>query len=326
MLGVRSFSHTYRKRQLAPIKAYLPSYSLGAHNRRYISSVTSGNVGSDSAQGSRTSRVAWATRVMAAGITVILALRFLEDKAEVESHGLSDSVYTAWEIFNVEQVSPSASVFTLKAKPGATVSGFVPLSSVSIKEPNSNIQRPYTILSLEEDRIKILVKRYDGGELSRFIHSRKLEAELFLKRVPSEYTLPEKVPSKFVLISGGTGVATSYQLLRHFATLPAQDRPEVRVLYASVNEDEVYLQEEFKELKESLGGKLHIEYFIDSWGAVIDSKDVQNAYRDWESATTLVCGSDGFVEFIAGRKPEIGQGSIGGLLAANGIGENVWKL
>lgn len=327
LLASRTFSHSYRERQLAHLKAYLPSNSLRLGSRR-ISSVPllTHLTESDGATKMR-SRRAWLLRGLGASFTVYLCLRLLSREEAAENVGLNDKTYVPFTITDKEQVSPTASIFTLSNKAGTIADVSTPVQSISIKEPNANVQRPYTILSADGLSIKILVRRYEGGELSRYIHSRKTGSELFIRKAPSVYVLPDTLPESYLLIVGGTGIAVAHQLVKHLTTLPDAIIPRVAIMHASLSPEERYLGREFVALQERLRGKLQIKNYIDSDQTFISAKDIQREHTN--SATTLVCGSDGFVAHIAGPKPEQvqeGQGPIGGLLRVAGIVSNVYKL
>lgn len=332
MLASRSFSHVYRERQMSYLRAYLPVQAFNNRHRRSVSSVPLLTHMTESEQAERNRRRrSLILRAMAAGITVLLALQFLKEQEAVESTVLNSSTYVPFKLVSVDAVSPTASIFTLRSANEHAIPNSTPIASVSIKDPSANIQRPYTVLSVDGHHITLLVKKYESGDLSRFIHSRKTGSDLYLRLADPSYRLPAKVPARYLLISGGTGIATAYQLIKHFSSMPLSERPTFEVLYASLSKEEIYLKSEFEALEREFGGeKLIVRHFVDADGTRIGIADVKRAVARGEAAaattTTLVCGSDGFTTFIAGAKPENGQGEIGGLLADAGVRENVWKL
>lgn len=321
---IRTFSHNYRERQLAPLRAYLPRPHI--RKGRSISSVPllTHMTESESA-GRNRNRLSWALRGLGAGLTVILALRYLQGLDQESNMQLNDSTYVPFVLEDIEKISPTTSIFTLRLPKDQGIPPLPPISSVSVMEPNANIQRPYTVLSCDKDTIKIMVKKYKSGDLSRYIHSRPVGGNLSLRQHPAAYSLPEPLPDRFLLIMGGTGVATAYQLVKHFAQLPESERPNVTLLYASTTPEEVYLMKDFANLREKYGEALQIKYFIDSEGTRIDKQSISEVVASERHVATLVCGSDGFITYVAGEKPEVGQGVIGGLLGDIGL-QDVWKL
>lgn len=324
ILASQSFSHRYRERQLIYLRACLPSKDRPFRGSRYVSSVPllTHMTESDAASRSR-KQISWILKILGAGITATLALRFVKDQELQERSILNDVSYVPFAITDHVKISPTSSILTLRSKSDQPLPSLLPISSISIKEPNSNIQRPYTVLSCEQDTIKILVKRYEDGEVSRYIHQRKLDAELFLRMAPSAYTLPTELPEQYLLIMAGTGIVTAYQLLSYLSNASDAKVPRCTLLYASSSREEVYLQKELAALQAKFGERLSVQYFVDSEESFITAKKLTATGK---GTTTLVCGSDGFVSYIAGAKPEDGQGELGGLLKQVGASGDVWKL
>lgn len=325
VLATQSFSHQYRERQLVYLRACLPLKSLHSRGHRCVSSVPLLTHMTESDTASRSKRrISWILKILGAGITVVLALRFVKEQDVQQSSILNDVTYVPFTIKEHVKISPTTSILTLQSHSDELLSPMLPISSISIKEPNSNIQRPYTVLSCEGNTIKILVKKYEAGELSRYIHSRKLNADLYLRMAPSAYELPTDLPERYLLIMAGTGIATAFQLLNHLTKSQETPLPQIKLLYASGSPEEVYLRKELAELQAKFGERLSVEYYIDTEGTFITADRLPSPIGP--DTTTLVCGSDGFVSYVAGAKPEEGQGELGGLLKQVGAAGTVWKL
>lgn len=84
--------------------------------------------------------------------------------------------------------------------------------------------------------------------------------------------------------------------------------------------------------------RLTLRCFVDEQNSFISAGAIQQSLSnasalpvdpDPQSRLVLVCGSDGFIDYVAGSKPALGQGPVGGLLAsteARSQGWSVWKL
>jgi len=79
--------------------------------------------------------------------------------------------------------------------------------------------------------------------------------------------------------------------------------------------------------------RLKVQYFVDEEHSYISPTAIQQSIgvgsvvtpqRPVRSRQILVCGSDGFVQYIAGAKPALGQGPLGGLLAHLGVDRQGW--
>lgn len=326
ILASRGFSHRYRERQLAPIREYLPRnpFSRRSASSIPLSSYAAHGHGMAPVSG-KTSRRLWRLRLLGAFLTSALALGYVSQMDRLRDlPALSETEYLPWRVVNIERVSPTTSIFTLQTDSTQPLAELPLITSISVKEPNANIQRPYTVLSSHGDSMQILVKRYDNGDLSRFIHSRAPAGILQVKQVLTE-PLPQA--KRYVFIVGGTGIAPVYQCLQKFDAMKGDEKPDVEVLYASRSQDEVYLRAQLDAFQTGSDGRVKVQYFVDDQGTQISTKNL----KKYTSATTanqviLVCGPDGFVEYVAGEKPEVGQGAVGGLLAKAGITQNVLKL
>lgn len=179
------------------------------------------------------------------------------------------------------------------------------LSAIWIKDPSMQIQRPYTPISF--DPLRILVKRYEDGEVSRFVH--RQGTELQVRGFDTTWTGNVE---EILFIAGGTGITPALQLL--------EKGKRLKLFYASKPE-EVY--------DKVIPNNADVDYFIDTKRR-IRLEDIQK----WEKSTrgkdriVLVSGPDGMVDFIAGSKNRDGsQGDVGGLLAKAGLSNaEVYKL
>ncbi|BFZ57401.1 hypothetical protein PYCC9005_004453 [Savitreella phatthalungensis] len=316
IVGSRGFSHSFRQRKAALLKSCLPATDLPFVR----TASTAATIGDPSTSARPTGilspvqrkRLSLVLRALLAGATVYAALQFVQEQ---EATTLNDLTYVPFRVTNIEQVSPTTSIITLE---GHIDSPLEPIASISIREPGSNVQRPYTVLDVSDKTpsdLRILVKRYEDGVLSRYITNRKPDQQLQLRKADPAYTLPKELPPQFLMIVGGTGVATAVQLAKYL-----QDKEDVRVdvLYSSRTPDEIYLKDELDKSADS------ITYLVDSEKRFVSVNDIKRVIKS-DATQVLVCGPDGFVDHVAGVKPEVGQGQIGGLCGQLNL-RNVWKL
>ncbi|ORY74813.1 hypothetical protein BCR37DRAFT_352426 [Protomyces lactucae-debilis] len=216
-----------------------------------------------------------------------------------------------------------------------------PVASISVCDPSLNIQRPYTVLShdAEQGILSILVKRYDDGDMSRFIHGKRVGGTLQLRAHPSAYIMPDyqaRGIQQVMCVVGGTGVVVAIQLAEALLK-QADTMPRVGIVYASRCRQERVLQDRLDAIVEQSNGHVTVRYVEDDTEGFVSQKHLQDALglksgwfkqptADGNTTHVIVCGSDGFVAHIAGYKPERGQGEVGGLLAQMHLTQSVWKL
>ncbi|KZW04114.1 ferredoxin reductase-like protein [Exidia glandulosa HHB12029] len=104
--------------------------------------------------------------------------------------------------------------------------------SIYVKDSDLQIERPYTPLEgtdgLERGELKLWVKRYDDGEVSRWLCSRPPGEMLEIRGPVQTWAMPppsdtsaEQFDEVF-LISGGTGITPFYQLLHSLFSDPTR--------------------------------------------------------------------------------------------------------
>ena len=130
----------------------------------------------------------------------------------------------------------------------------------------------------------------------------------------------------------------SFAILDYLKGITAVLRSEVRPVSQA---EAIRLVTNLNCLQEQYPGRLTVRYFVDEEKSHISASTIRSSLeraavstRSYSGRPTgrqliMVCGSDGFVEHIAGPKPAIGQGPLGGLLAQAEVirqGWSVWKL
>jgi cytochrome-b5 reductase len=109
---------------------------------------------------------------------------------------LSPSYFIPLTVSDNSQAGPDLAVLTLSVPPNSHASdenaSFDPIWSIFIKDDDIQVERPYTPLFGidEEGTIKLWVKRYQRGEVGRWLHSKKagdtIEVRGPLKTFPFE--------------------------------------------------------------------------------------------------------------------------------------------
>ncbi|OLL26369.1 putative FAD-binding protein [Neolecta irregularis DAH-3] len=220
------------------------------------------------------------------------------------SRYLNTETFAPYEITDTEAVTPSTFKITVSSKyPQRGIHLPRDLYHIQIKHPLIQVQRPYTPISSDDAcTLTFLVKKYRDGEVSGYIHSLFPGSEIQLRGPIIDYSIPSHV-KQITFIAGGTGITPALQLSR--------SRPDlsIYIIHAHSSRD-------FHLTKVPP----NVEY------TEISNRLVLKGDLDGRKGTVLVCGPDGFIQYIAGSKNLDGsQGFIAGLLGD--LGEsNVWKL
>ena len=126
--------------------------------------------------------------------------------SEPAQRPLSYSYFTPLTIRAIKQITPDSSVVSLSLPIELLpdLSQYpdlphTPLQAIYIRQPELQIQRAYTPLNLEgfklegsDDRsIELLIKRYQDGEVSSYVHRQSPGDELWVRGPVRTWTLPE---------------------------------------------------------------------------------------------------------------------------------------
>lgn len=177
------------------------------------------------------------------------------------------------------------------------------ISSLSVKQPDIMIERSYTPLQTPlhaelEGKVDILVKKYENGEMGRYLHSLQpgqdqIEVRGWLKTWDDSVMEGHgKAPlDEIVFIAGGTGISPAYQLLSSIlassradldppqparpmpppsTTSPIEQQtslPRFTLLYAAPSPSSLLLLPELKALQEAHPERLSIQLWTEQRAA-----------------------------------------------------------
>lgn len=135
--------------------------------------------------------------------------------------------------------------------------------------------------------IDLIVKRYDDGELGRYLHRAQPGAELEVRGPADTWSFTRDsnaaggaVPERIVLLVGGTGVTPAFQLLTNLFGRPYQPKggkgegvPKVDLLYATQDLGQALLLPELQALAEANGDKVKVKIFAERLPSSLTAND-----------------------------------------------------
>ncbi|KDN36047.1 ferredoxin reductase-like protein [Tilletiaria anomala UBC 951] len=221
--------------------------------------------------------------------------------------------------------------------------------SIYIKQPDIQIERAYTPLYAPRDatssgKIDLLVKKYENGEMGKYIHSRligqPLEARGWLKTWDAGWH-PYEIDHIYFLVAG-TGITPAYQLINSVLSNRPSSSTRFTLFYSAPQPASFLLLPELEQLREANPDRLRVELWAEDasslkahrlgvWptiarelrGMVVREGRIalpdlrKRLCRTEPGSVVLVCGPDGFVSAIAGPLSRDGQsqGPLQGYLA-----------
>lgn len=264
--------------------------------------------------------------------TVVWALyvynQFFDNKKDVENHILIPETFSTFKITYKENISEDTALIELSPKfdtyreilkKNGTLWNGKKMWSIEVKQPQIQVVRRYTPLPLyymqyqdgdkikgllrmlgeddDEGRMVLLVKKYDDGEVSRYLHELPLGADVQIRgpyfgykfpfspvdklphrepmedvpsRMMPEFDTPEGMPKaeSLAFFAGGTGIAPILQSL--LSKNPP--RGPVQVFYSVRDRSEIPFPRFLLFLEKAGRAKFH--YFVDSEKKFITDKDI----------------------------------------------------
>jgi len=271
--------------------------------------------------------VATATTVLAYDIYYLLYIK------EAPLQYLDENEFSSFPLESITPVNKDTSLFRFRAN----IPDFKDMptpSHVILKDDTCQVARSYTPITYGRQYFDILIKRYEDGQVSRFVHGleegRKVEMRGPILSFPYERNMAPEIG----MICGGTGITPMYQLIKKILRDP-DDESRISLLYASKSEDDILLRRELDILADGSPDRFKVYYMLDKppkdWdqGRGIISKTVlKDKLPGCDDSIVLVCGPDAMVKHVAGPKlAENNQGPLKGLLKdLKYTAQNVFKF
>lgn len=202
-------------------------------------------------------------------------------------------------------------------------------------ETGKPVIRPYTpIHQHERGVVRLLVKDYEQGKMSRHIHSLKVGDSLEIKGPIEKLAYQTNFKKQIGMVAGGTGVAPMLQVIDEVLR-NSSDRTEVSLLFANTTKQDILLREEIDALAKK-HANFKVTYLIDKpeagWTGPTGFVNADLLKKTMPKPSTdslvYVCGPPGFMNVISGsKKSPQDQGPIVGALKELGYDENnVYKF
>ncbi|KAJ7687353.1 cytochrome-b5 reductase [Mycena rosella] len=203
----------------------------------------------------------------------------------------------------------------------------------ALKDKKGNpVVRPYTPVSAADKtgEIAFLVKKYDTGVMSKYIHSLKVGDSLSIKGPIHKFPYRENEFDEVALIGGGSGITPLYQVISHALASPL-NTTKFKLLFSNVTEEDILMREDIDALAKKHPKTLEVVYLLDQpkpdWTGPTGfiNADVIKKYvapPTKERTMVMVCGPPGQVAALAGKKAGMQQGPIGGVLQELGYKED----
>jgi len=111
------------------------------------------------------------------------------------------------------------------------------------------IVRSYTPISSDADRghFNLLIKSYPTGNISKFVANMKIGQTIKCRGPKGQFVYTPNMARAFAMIAGGTGITPMLQIVRAITENP-EDKTQIDLLFANVNQEDILLKEDLDEL------------------------------------------------------------------------------
>ncbi|KAI0719654.1 ferredoxin reductase-like protein [Cerioporus squamosus] len=172
-------------------------------------------------------------------------------------------------------LDPNTRLMTLtvprQSIPSLEEAAFEPIWSIYIKDDDIQVERPFTPLEGmdSEGRMKFWVKRYEKGEVGRWLHSKKPGDKIEIRGPLKTWPWREGEWDEVIMISGGTGITPFCQLLhKELLSQPSpKSKTRFTLLHSSRRPTELPPSEMLKPLidySQAHPDQLRLSLFVDA--------------------------------------------------------------
>jgi len=259
-----------------------------------------------------------------------------------ETSPLDPARFVDFELKRVESYSHNTAKFVFKLNDDEA--SLLPLAScVIVKSSDPEgltdakgkpVIRAYTPISRSDTpgELTFLIKRYESGLASKYIHGLQPGDKLAIKGPIPKFPYKDNEFEEVGMIAGGTGITPMYQILIHALTKP-ENKTKFKLIFANVSEKDILLKEELDTLKMKYPETFDVVYTVDAAGPgwngrvgyvtseLIKQKIAPPSLGD--KVKVFVCGPPGQMKAISGPKLKpTEQGPLTGALKEIGFNDS----
>ncbi|EMD30879.1 hypothetical protein CERSUDRAFT_120279 [Gelatoporia subvermispora B] len=264
------------------------------------------------------------------------------EPAAPKKDALDPKNFVDFELKKVEPYNYNTAKFVFALPPDAAAE--LPVASCVVVQSSADhpsplktgegkpVIRPYTPITPDaEGELTFLIKRYDTGVMSKYIHELKPGEKLSIKGPIPKFPFKINEFEEVGMVAGGSGITPMHQILTHALNDPS-NKTRFTLIFANIAERDILLREEFEKLRKEHPDTFNIVYTLDKpesgWkgykGYVNKEMIMQHLGPPSlaEKVKIFICGPPGQVAAIAGKKAGMKQGELGGILKELGYTED----
>jgi ferredoxin-NADP reductase len=241
--------------------------------------------------------------VMTAGARGLLRSPWLRPLNDVEAvDDLLALVDPLWSVARVRArvahlVDETADMRTLVLRPNGRWRGFVAGQHVCVEVDIGGVrhQRTYSLSSAPRDgaTIAITVKRQPGGRVSNHLHDRVRHGDVLgLGQAAGGFVLPDRLPSRVVFLSAGSGITPMMSMVRHLHARGAET--DVVLVHTCHTANDAAFRGELLARARAWSRFRPVFVFTAERGR-LDRDRLARLVPDWATRLAYLCGPEAFM-------------------------------
>ena len=186
---------------------------------------------------------------------------------------LKADVLQGFELQEKTVLSHNTAIYRFKLPTSKSILGLPIGQHISvaayIEEQQKDVVRSYTPISSDENKgyFDLLIKSYPQGNVSKYMASMKIGQLLRVKGPKGAMVYTPNLVRHFGMIAGGTGITPMLQIIRAIIRgrprNGGNDRTEVDLIFANVNQEDVLLKEDLDALANE-DDKFRVHYVLNN--------------------------------------------------------------
>lgn len=190
---------------------------------------------------------------------------------------------------------------TVLLQPGRDWAGHVPgqYVRVGVDVDGVRLWRTYSLTHgpRADRRISITVKAIPGGVVSNYLVRRARPGQMIqLHQSEGEFVLPQPIPAKLLLVTGGSGITPVIGMLRNLFSRAERPQTDIVLLHSALSRAEVIFGSELRQY-DAAGWLRLVELHTDTHG-LLDVADLDRLVPDLAERTAYACGPAGLLDAL----------------------------
>lgn len=179
-------------------------------------------------------------------------------------------------------------------------------TNITLQADGRTLHRTYTISSTPASRntITLTIKKVHKGLVSNWLFDHaQIGDKLHISRPFGDFILPDPLPKKLLMISGGSGITPLMSMLRHVKESTERNQVSIEFIHCASSDDDIIFFDELMQLEQQSKLDLSVRFVIDSQtkfhqGPLTETL-LHRLVPDILERETLMCGPGGLIKNVS---------------------------